>query len=865
MKKLKDLTLKEKIGQLLIVGIQGPTLNEDEINLIKEYKIGNFILFVRNIDTIDGLAKLTSSIHELCNKELGIMPFIAIDQEGGMVSRIMDTHALVPGQMTISAAKAKGAKEIGKIMADSLLSLGINLNFAPSVDVNCNPNNPIIGVRSYGDDPKIVASIAKEVISGMQENGLIACAKHFPGHGDVEVDSHLGLPVLNFSKERLEQRELYPFKEVIESGVKSIMSAHIVFNEYDKTSPATVSSAIITKLLRQKLHFKGLIISDCMEMKAIDDLYTAPVGAARGLIAGLDMACICHTLEKHKQAVEVISKAVSDGLLTEEEIDKKIERILKAKKESLTYIKKKFYEVKDHKEELEKIDNSISQEVVDLSLTKVSGDDYALNGKCLVLYTEPIAQTIAEDEIELSNLGELIKHENSDIDVIKYVTDAYDNDLINKTLGYDTVVFVSYNAFNNPSQAKMINELNHKHPNFYIIANRNPYDYFIIEGKANFYSLYEATTLSNNTIVKFVLGKISAHGLSPVKVGMRFNPSASIYIDHEEYKYNDTVEYLKMLKSCGIDTVFISASHVDEREEYLENLKKILKVAKTTGIKLVMDINKPLLKKVSVPLDSYALRLDYGFSANDIKDFLDNGYNIELNGSTMTKELLDELVGLGVNLRGMRISHNFYPKPYTGLSQEKVLEMNKLFKQYGLRILAFIPSSSMKRGPVHEGLPTIEDHRYLNIYACLTELAMLGVDDVCFGDAYVSREEIEILKNFDKEKAIIPIALNYKISEKLEAWITKPHTVRIDESIYFKRTDDRFNEPVVPKNQAKRLKFSVTIDNSNFSVYNGELCIMKTDLDSDQRVNVLAKALISDWLLNNLVPGSMFEIKIIEG
>ena len=254
----------------------------------------------------------------------------------------MDKSTFYPGPMSLSATKLSNSNEVGHMMGKHLMALGINMNFAPLLDINNNPKNPIIGIRSFSDKPEIVSKYGIELIKGMQDEGIIATAKHFPGHGDVEMDSHLGLPVLPFDKKRLYDMELKPFKEAIDNGVDNIMTAHIIFKEVDKENPATLSKDILKGILRDELNCKGLITSDCMEMNAISENITTPVGVVRGLKAGIDLACICHTKKRQIDSIEKLKKAVNDNLITIEEIDEKVKRILKYKSEVYSKIEKNF-------------------------------------------------------------------------------------------------------------------------------------------------------------------------------------------------------------------------------------------------------------------------------------------------------------------------------------------------------------------------------------------------------------------------------------------------------------------------------------------------------------------------------------------
>ena len=864
MKKLEELTLQEKLGQFLIIGFEEPYLTNDVKAMIKKYKFGNFILFKRNIESLEQLEKLTRELHKVVMDATGVMPFISIDQEGGTVVRIMHKAAFYPGSMTLAATSIANANEVGAMMGKHLMSLGINMNLAPSLDVNNNPKNPVIGIRSYSDNPDTVAKYGIELIKGMQQTGIIATAKHFPGHGDVEIDSHLGLPELPFDMKRLEAIELKPFKEAIAAGVKNIMSAHIVFKAIDEENPATLSKAILQGILRDKLKYKGLITSDCMEMEAIAGTMTTPVGVAAGIVAGIDMACVCHTKERQIDSLKMIKQAIDDELITMDEIDEKVDRILKYKNQVYKAMSKLFFNNKAPLDVFK--DNKqvrFNQSVVSDSLTHVTGKKIKLEGKTILFGCKPSAHNCAEDVVDESSVLDLVKNIDY-IDGCEYQVNEYDANLISKALEYDTVVFASFNAFSNPNQAKMINELNRLHPNLYVISARNPYDYLALEGNVNYYTVYECTPNSNRAIVNLLKGDIQAKGKLPVKLERHFNIGASVYIGMKEYTYSENIKYLEMLKANGVEDVFIYALHVGDNPKNLTELKKLINAGNKIGVKFTMDVDKKVLSKYKLPTNVYAYRLDYGFSAKEIADMINNEkYHIELNASITEKELLLELKELGVDLTCLRVSHNFYPKPYTGLAQDVVLEKNKMYKEFGLKVLAFVPSSNMHRGPVYEGLATIEDHRHHHLLANLSELSKLLVDDVCFGDAYASEEEIVMASNFNKDLVTLPIGI-YKGVTKLEKdLIERVHENRFDQSDYFLRSSIRTKQAIKPFNTVERKVGDVTIDNGGFAIYQGEVSVVTKAMPKDERVNVVGKVLASKWLLDHIEAGSNFELKIV--
>ena len=517
MKNLNELTLEEKIGQLLIIGFHETTLTDELRILIRRYKFGNFILFARNVVDIPQLEKLTRDLHEEVMNSIGIMPFIAIDQEGGNTVRIMDKSTFYPGSMTIAATDLSNAEIIGHMMGKHLISLGINMNFAPVLDINNNPKNPIIGIRSFSDKPEIVSKYGIEIIKAMQSEGVIATGKHFPGHGDVEIDSHLGLPVLPFDKERLYNMELKPFMEAINNDVQNIMAAHIIFQEVDKENPATVSKDILQGILRNELSYSGLITSDCMEMNAISETMTTPVGAMRGVKAGDDLVCVSHTKQRQIDSINLIKESVEKNEISIEEIDEKIERILNYKNEVYSVMKQKFFNNPNNLEIFNDAEQAkVLQHIVDSSLTYVNGKNFELKGKTLIYWCQQFASTIAEDTLDEENFGVLLNKEIPSADTLEYITDEYSEKNVTESKNYDTVVFISFNAFSYKNQAKMINEINKISSNFFVISIRNPYDFLYLDENINFYTLYESTPNSMRTVVKFLKGEIEAKGTLPV-------------------------------------------------------------------------------------------------------------------------------------------------------------------------------------------------------------------------------------------------------------------------------------------------------------------------------------------------------------
>jgi beta-N-acetylhexosaminidase len=253
-KKIAAMSLEEKVGQLFQIGFSTPAVSDQIKDMIENYHVGGVIYFSRNLENSAQTAELSNKLQQLALNSGAELPlFISADQEGGTVTRLKGaTH--FPGNMALGAASDQDlTEEVAAATAVELKNLGINVNLAPVLDVNNNPANPVIGVRSFGEDPELVAELGAAYIKGLQSEGVTATAKHFPGHGDTDTDSHLDLPIINHQRSRLDRVELYPFKKAIEVGVDSIMTAHVYFPAIEKEDgiPATLSKSVLTDLLRE--------------------------------------------------------------------------------------------------------------------------------------------------------------------------------------------------------------------------------------------------------------------------------------------------------------------------------------------------------------------------------------------------------------------------------------------------------------------------------------------------------------------------------------------------------------------------------------------------------------------------------------
>ncbi|RKU09470.1 beta-N-acetylhexosaminidase [Candidatus Poribacteria bacterium] len=330
---ITEMTIEEKVGQLIMVGFEGTQPNETIETHIRERFVGGVVLFSRNIQSPQQTAELTNELQRLASATARQIPlFIGIDQEGGWVIRLKEGATVLPGNMALGATDSTElAERAGEVTAVELAAVGVNLNFAPVMDVNNNPQNPVIDRRSFGESAELVSRLGVAYIHGLQDNGILGTAKHFPGHGDTTVDSHFDLPTVNHDRERIHALELHPFRAAIDADVAAIMTAHIVYPAFDADRPATLSPTILTDLLRKELGFDGLIITDDMEMKAIDDRYRSGEAAVMTVEAGADIVMVLWSPTKQIEVFDALLSAVKSGRISQARLDQSVKRILKNK------------------------------------------------------------------------------------------------------------------------------------------------------------------------------------------------------------------------------------------------------------------------------------------------------------------------------------------------------------------------------------------------------------------------------------------------------------------------------------------------------------------------------------------------------
>lgn len=497
-----DKQLRHQIGQMIIAGFPSLEVDDQARALVEDYKVGNFILFARNMNTARQVAQMCAGLSDMTFEKTGLAPFISVDQEGGLVSRITEGAALFPGAMALAAAADEAeVRQVGKNCGQMLREMGVNVNFAPVLDVNIEPLNPIIGIRSFGDDPQRVADLGCAMAEGMVEGGVIATLKHYPGHGNVATDSHLDLPTNDTDPALLKKTEFLPFKQAFDRDVPAIMSCHIRFPKIDPDLPATLSPAILTDLLRKKQGFRGLVFTDCMEMDAIQKGWGTAEGAVLAVLAGCDILCISHHMEAVRAACDAIYEAVQSGRIPRERIQQSYDRIVAAKtRMGLT-----------HKQEIcpEKAEALVyTPEKVELhrrlsraSVTLISGDGNLVKNAKAPLFLSPVtkASTGVEDAehnglsfawLASKALG------GSFMDIDREPEEAQRAEILQAVKGHDVVVLAVQNARFRPGMLKLIEELGKQDCKLMVVLVAGPWDVSYMSPTDAVVCIYEYTPLS---------------------------------------------------------------------------------------------------------------------------------------------------------------------------------------------------------------------------------------------------------------------------------------------------------------------------------------------------------------------------------
>jgi len=510
------MTLQEKVGRMFLVGFHGLEVPDHIIEWLQVGKIGGVILFARNVESAEQVRALTDKVREVAK----FPPLIAIDQEGGTVARLREGFTESPGAMALSASEngVKHTEAVSKVLADEMRAVGINWTYAPAVDISYNIENPTVGTRSFGSDMDTVAEMTIAAVKGFQSGGVIACAKHFPGLGNTAIDSHLALPVVDTSVADIMESDLVPYYEAVRKGdLATIMTTHTIFSQLDEDLPATLSPHIIHTLLRDNLKFDGVVVSDCMEMKAIADHNTPAESAILGVKAGLDIVLVSHTKDMQADAYAGLLEVVESGEISIDVIDTANRRI-----ESLL---ERF--AQDELPAVDTIRNETHLQIVrDAardSIVLVSGGGalpLADDKKTVLVEIASIIDSEVVEDGGHAGFGRPLQARLPHVDAyainLATVDDTKLQPILEAVAQADTVIMATRNAHLMDTQLDIVKQVQAQAKQMILACLRNPYDALVVDNVDTVICTCGDSAPSLIALSEFLAGDIEAKGTLPV-------------------------------------------------------------------------------------------------------------------------------------------------------------------------------------------------------------------------------------------------------------------------------------------------------------------------------------------------------------
>lgn len=478
---------------------------------VRRGEITAFCLFAHmNVESLAQVRALNEQLIEAARGGGLPPPLLGIDQEGGQLMAITGGATELPGNMALGATRSPElARQAGIVLARELRALGFNLNFAPSLDVNSNPHNPVIGIRSFGDDAEWVARLGVALIDGLQAEGMIASAKHFPGHGDISTDTHFDAPTVTHPRKHLEQVELYPFNAAIRGGVKSVMSAHILYTALDAAAPATLSRPILTDLLRDEMGFDGLILTDAMDMHAVakEGAFPSVKGA---LDAGADLVLLAHLPDQFGLAREAAALENARSLTRIASAREAVPRDLP----SLDIVG-----CAEHQQ--------VAQNIADHAITVVKDDDClplrpAPEETIVVITPAPADLTPADTSSMVTiRLAEAVQKRHGRVAAYELPHGADDADvraLLAACEDADHIIIGTINADHDAAQAELVNALLERGQMPIVVALRTPYDLLAFPNVPVYLCAYGIRQASVEAVARVLFGEIEAKGVLPCAI-----------------------------------------------------------------------------------------------------------------------------------------------------------------------------------------------------------------------------------------------------------------------------------------------------------------------------------------------------------
>ncbi|MGB0388668.1 MAG: glycoside hydrolase family 3 N-terminal domain-containing protein [Ardenticatenaceae bacterium] len=515
---IAQMTLEEKVGQLFLVYFVGPNLSPALMEMINQYHVGGILLFsaVGNVKSMPQVAQLINDAQqEAVTHGAGVPLLVALDQEGGPVVRLTEGATVFPSNMAVGATgKLENARLMAQVSAQELKALGINMNLAPVLDVNNNPDNPVIGIRSFGSDPWQVAQFGTAMIESYRANGIIATAKHFPGHGDTSVDSHFGLPIVRHEASHLKNIELVPFQAAIDANVDAIMTAHILFPAFEPTSqlPATLSPNVLIGLLRKQMGFQGLIVTDSLGMGALSQRYTLAQAAGLAFQAGADILAFGPDGKDIRPAYRHVLSLVQSGVIPQSHLDQSVRRVLEAKARYglLNWEPVNINEIPQRVGTQENL--AIARQIAQESITLVKNDAQIVpispEESVLLIWPPAIgdfAQTIAPYHANLRQLKVGLNPTQSEIDQATQEANHA-----------SVVIYITKNAARYRGQTRLANALSHHR--LIVAAVGSPYDLMRFPNVPTYLATYGHVSPSRDALAQTLFGITPPKGRLPVEL-----------------------------------------------------------------------------------------------------------------------------------------------------------------------------------------------------------------------------------------------------------------------------------------------------------------------------------------------------------
>jgi len=508
------MNFDEAVGRLFLIGIPGPEIDSETERTLREVKPGAVILFSKNIVDAVQVRALVDDIQRV----LGYKPAVAIDQEGGIVSRLRDGFSVSPGAMAIAATgSTENSFIVGKILAREMNAIGVSWNLAPVVDINCNPKNPGIGVRSFGDSPDQVIAYARAFVEGMKSERVMSCLKHFPGKGRVDVDAHLDLPILDIPQSLLYEYELRPFKEI---QADSIMPSHIYMPQLQASRvPASMSREILTDLARNVLNYRGVLVADDLGMGGVSNYFTPEEAAIQGLRNGMDYLTYCHDPVVQRRVKKILIREIEKSPELEKRFQESLQRVEKFRVEATSADRFSIEEIASQ-ESL-----NAMQEISDRSITAILEDSSLLPlpiESVSGIFSVRLSRLVQVEDGPQKGVPTVAREiaQMADCPIIDFspnITVEEADRLAADSPGKGVMLVFTENAHLNEGQRKLLLKLSQRTGRTLVIALRNPYDAFL-EGVKNCIISYGYEAVSQRSLKKILDGTIKAQGKLPIKI-----------------------------------------------------------------------------------------------------------------------------------------------------------------------------------------------------------------------------------------------------------------------------------------------------------------------------------------------------------